>query len=60
MVVIVDTSALNYLILIGAESVLVDLYGEVIIPEAVLRELEHADTPIAVTQWMQNMPAWLE
>ena len=41
MVVIADTSPLNYLILIGHVDVLKELYGEVVIPRAVLVELRH-------------------
>jgi predicted nucleic acid-binding protein len=40
MVVIADTSPLNYLILVGVEHILPELYGEVIIPAGVLRELQ--------------------
>lgn len=32
MIVIADTSAINYLILIGKVQLLSDLYGEVVIP----------------------------
>jgi len=39
MVVIADTSPLNYLILIGAEDVLPQLYGEITTPVAVMQEL---------------------
>jgi predicted nucleic acid-binding protein len=39
MIVIADTSPLNYLVLIGEAEVLRRLYGQVVIPEAVLREL---------------------
>jgi predicted nucleic acid-binding protein len=32
----------------------------VVIPEAVLRELLHPETPTAVSEWIARRPAWLE
>ena len=60
MVVIADTSPLNYLILIEADGVLPQLYGEVVLPRAVIGELRHADAPPAVVQWIAQPPAWLK
>jgi len=40
MIVIADTSPLHYLILLDHAEVLQHLYGRVIIPEAVVRELQ--------------------
>jgi predicted nucleic acid-binding protein len=60
MIVIADTSPLNYLILIGEIDVLRRLYGQVVIPEAVLRELLNPEAPLAVTTWISSPPAWLE
>jgi predicted nucleic acid-binding protein len=37
MIVIADTSPLNYLVLIGEADILQRLYGRAVIPEAVLR-----------------------
>ena len=45
MIVIADTSPLNYLILIGEAEVLWRLYGRIVIPEAVLRELQNPQAP---------------
>jgi predicted nucleic acid-binding protein len=59
MVVIADTSPLNYLILIGHADVLPELYGEVVIPQAVLRELQHPNAPRSVGRWVASSPAWL-
>lgn len=55
-VVVADTTPLNYLVLIERIEVLHLLFGEVIIPEAVLTELRHPKAPIAVTAWLQNLP----
>jgi predicted nucleic acid-binding protein len=45
MIVIADTSPLNYLVLIGEADILQRLYGRAVIPEGVLRELLHPETP---------------
>ena len=39
MTVVLDTSSLNYLILIGAEEILPHLFGSIYIPNAVRDEL---------------------
>ena len=44
-VVVSDTTPLHYLILIGRDSVLKQLYGQVIVPPAVLQELGHPAAP---------------
>ena len=59
MIVIADTSPLNYLILIGAADVLPSLYRSVRIPPACAAELAAPDAPTAVTQWIRNKPEWL-
>jgi predicted nucleic acid-binding protein len=58
-VVVADTTPLNYLILIEQVEVLHQLFGEVMIPEAVLTELRHPKAPAAVSAWLQNLPHWL-
>ena len=58
-VVVADTTPLNYLILIGRAEILSSLFGEVLIPQAVLEELRHPMAPIAVSQWLRKPPAWL-
>ena len=60
MIVIADTSPLHYLILLGHAEVLRQLYGRVIIPEAVVRELQAHRTPTTVRQWIASPPEWLE
>lgn len=56
--VVSDTSPINYLILIDAIEVLPQLFEEVLIPPAVLEELQHARTPLAVRRWIEALPAW--
>lgn len=58
-VVVADTTPLNYLILVGRAEILGSLFGEVLIPEAVLAELQHPHAPDAVTRWLRLPPAWL-
>lgn len=58
-VVVADTSPLNYLVLIGQSDVLAQLYGEVLIPDIVARELRDADAPLEVVRWASQLPPWI-
>ncbi len=60
MIVIADTSPLHYLILLEHTEVLQRLYGRVIIPEAVVRELQAQRTQDVVRQWTASPPEWLQ
>jgi hypothetical protein len=60
MIVVADTTPLNYLMLIGEIDLLPRLFGRVLIPFAVFEELNQAETPSAVRNWMANPPPWLE
>jgi len=60
MVVVSNTSPLNYLILIGEVSLLPKLFGSVLVPEAVVRELKDPRAPSAVRLWAEQPPAWIE
>lgn len=60
MIVISDTSPINYLVLIDEIDLLPTLFGEIIIPQSVLTELQRAETPNEVQQWFAKNPAWLE
>src|SRR5688572_24062141 len=59
MIVVSDTTPLNYLVLINAADVLPKLFDQVYAPSAVLRELVHAKAPAAVRQWAGAPPTWL-
>jgi len=59
MLAVTDTSALHYLILIQQETLLPALYGRVVIPPAVSRELLRSETPDVVRQWLAHPPDWL-
>ena len=60
MIVVADTSPLNYLILLGYVDLLRGIYGRVLVPDAVLIEMQHADAPDAVSAWASAPPAWIE
>ena len=60
MIVVSDTSPLNYLILIGEANVLPSLFDRIVIPPAVLNELGHSQTPRLMAEWVSSPPAWLE
>jgi predicted nucleic acid-binding protein len=60
MIVVADTSPLNYLIRLGHIEVLRKLYGRVLIPHAVHDELLSPKAPHAVRTWAANPPEWLE
>jgi predicted nucleic acid-binding protein len=59
VIVLSDTSPINYLVLIGHIETLPALFGQVVIPTAVLVELTHPGTPEAVHQWILQPPPWL-
>ena len=60
MIVIADTSPVNYLILIGEIEVLPVLYGRVLVPHSVYEELKRPHAPDAVRKWIAQPPSWLE
>jgi len=59
MIVVSDTSPLNYLVLIEAVEVLPVLFSQVLIPPKVFDELQHERTPSAVSDWVRHAPQWL-
>ena len=60
MIVVADTSPLNYLIQIECDHLLPALYGEVFLPPAVMQELKHPGAPASVRGWLQKVPAWIK
>lgn len=60
MIVVADTSPLNYLILIEHVQILEPLFGRVVIPPAAQAELLSARAPAPVRKWMAAPPAWLD
>jgi predicted nucleic acid-binding protein len=60
MRVVSDTTPINYLVLIGAEELLPALFVEILLPAAVLHELQAPSTPETVRQWITSHPPWLK
>lgn len=60
MIVIADTSPINYLIWIGEVEVLPALYSRIIVPPTVGEELKREGAPALVREWIARPPAWLE
>lgn len=60
MLVVSDSSPLNYLIRLRCENVLHTLFGRVFIPPDVEEELSRPTTPQVVRDFVAKKPAWLE
>ncbi len=60
MLVISDATPLNILLRAGLVDVLPALFGRVVIPPAVARELTHPSSPESVRGAVEEAPAWLE
>jgi predicted nucleic acid-binding protein len=60
MMVVADTGPVNYLILSGHIGLIPPLYGSLILPPAVHRELLHPKAPPDVRDWASTLPAWAE
>ena len=59
MIVVSDTTPLNYLILIDATDVLPALFGRVYAPKAVIVEHSDARSPRPVREWASSPAQWL-
>jgi len=60
MIVVADTTPINYLVLIGKIELLPALYRVVLIPQAVHRELQSTKAPGVVREWASALPHWCE
>ena len=60
MIVVSDTSPLNYLVLIGRAEVLPTLFSRVVAPPAVVGEMLQLGAPKVVANWAASPPKWLE
>ncbi len=58
--VIADTGAVHYLILIGHIDLLPRLFERVVLLSVVLAELSHESAPESVRRWAAALPSWLE
>ena len=59
MVVVSNTSPLRYFVAVQQTQLLPQLFTTVHVPQAVVQELSHSGTPLAIRQWISNHPAWL-
>jgi predicted nucleic acid-binding protein len=59
VIVVSDTTPLNYLVLIDVVTVLPKLFDDVVAPASVMRELVDARTRDPVRAWAANPPDWL-
>ncbi len=59
MIVVSDTSPINYLLLIDQIDLFPHLFGQIIIPDVVRGEMLDADAPAILQQWIANPPSWL-
>jgi predicted nucleic acid-binding protein len=60
MIVIADTTPLNYRVLIDRADLLPQLFGRVLIPPAVFNELQQPEASAVVRGWVANVPSWLQ
>lgn len=60
MIVVSDTSPLNYRLLIEFQDILPKLFQRILIPEAVRQELQSAAAPDAIKRFLAADPDWLE
>ncbi len=60
MIIVSNTSPINYLILIEQIDLLPELFRQIIIPKAVYSELSDVEAPNPVQTWIANPPDWLK
>jgi predicted nucleic acid-binding protein len=60
MIVVADTSPLNYILQLGLIEDLHLIYGKIVVPTGVLRELRHPQSPQIVRLWFGSLPEWVE
>jgi predicted nucleic acid-binding protein len=59
-IVVSNTSPIRYLVDIGEQQLLPQLFGKILIPRAVFRELTERHTPNVVREFIKSVPIWLE
>lgn len=59
MIVVSNTSPLNYLVLVRAVDLLPTLFGQVHVPEKVVEELSASGSPTGVQDWARQLPPWV-
>jgi predicted nucleic acid-binding protein len=58
--VVADTSPVFYLLSIDRVDLLPQLFGKILVPAAVHRELCHPAAPALVREWVAHLPEWVE
>jgi predicted nucleic acid-binding protein len=58
--VVANTSPIFYLLSINHIDLLPQLFGTVLLPDAVHRELSHPLAPTLVREWAASLPPWVE
>lgn len=59
MPIVADATVFRYLVIVDATAILPALFGTVLVPPAVMRELQHASTPTRVRDWWRTVPSWV-
>jgi len=59
VIVVSNTTPLNYLVILKKVDILPALFGSVVIPPAVVTELGRSESPEPVRAWIVAPPAWL-
>jgi predicted nucleic acid-binding protein len=60
VIVIADTSPLQYAVEIDVAPVLVKLYGRIVVPLAVSSEIRHPRAPSVLRRWLEDNQDWIE
>ena len=60
MIIVSNTSPINYLILIGHINLLPELFQQIIVPQEVYSELSDVFAPSSVQTWIAAVPDWLK
>jgi predicted nucleic acid-binding protein len=58
MIVVSDSSPLSVLVCLNQIEILPTLFGQVVVPPAVVSELSHPRSPLALRDWMASPPSW--
>jgi len=60
MIIVSNTSPINYLLLIEQIKALPELFGTIVVPTAVITELMHPGAPEPARIWAKSLPDWVE
>lgn len=60
MPMVADTTVFRYLVVLEVTEILPALFGQALVPPAVVNELQHASTPVSVRRWSATLPSWVQ